>query len=160
VKRPDRLVDLALRFPSTAFDLVGPEDGSSYASAIVERARALPNLTVHGAVPRTDIPTVLRRAAFLLCTSEIEGFPNTFLEAWGLGVPVISTFDPGDIVERGNLGWIADPERLAETLARVLDDPEARRQAGARGRQHFVEHHTLDAVMPRFERLLMELQSR
>jgi len=40
---------------------------------------------------RTDAPAIIRQCDVLYVTSEREGFPNSVLEAMGLGVPVVST---------------------------------------------------------------------
>ncbi|MEW6334630.1 MAG: glycosyltransferase family 4 protein, partial [Thermodesulfobacteriota bacterium] len=78
-KDPGRLLDVARICPEMDFDLVGPGDGSPYAEEICARAGTLPNLTLHGEVPRSGMPAVYRRASILCCTSVLEGFPNTFL---------------------------------------------------------------------------------
>jgi hypothetical protein len=54
-------------------------------------------------------------------TSEYEGFPNTFLQAWSRGIPVISYFDPDNIIEKNNLGFVINSEEeLAKRLKNVL----------------------------------------
>ncbi len=40
---------------------------------------------------RTDVPAIVRQCDVLYVTSAHEGFPNSVLEAMGLGVPVVST---------------------------------------------------------------------
>jgi len=152
-KRPDRFLDLAESRPDLRFDLVGPSDGSDFATGIVRRAQTLTNVTVHGAVAREKVASFYREAACLCCTSEFEGFPNTFLEAWAQGVPVISTIDPDGLIGRRELGRpVGRPEDLGDALRNLLADPEAWRQTSLRARRYYEENHSIGAAMPRFER--------
>jgi glycosyltransferase involved in cell wall biosynthesis len=161
VKRADRFLDLADSFPEYGFDLIGPGDGSRYATAVDGRARGMANVTVHGPLRREAVLEQLATAACLCCTSDIEGFPNTFLEAWSLGVPVLSTFDPDDTLTRERLGWfVADPAQLPQALRAVMRDDAQRLEAGARARAYYTLHHTPDAVMPQVEAVLHAVAAR
>jgi glycosyltransferase involved in cell wall biosynthesis len=158
VKRPDRLLDLADRCSGVSFDLVGPGDGSRFADATLERARSCTNVTVHGPLTSTGVGTLLSQAACLCSTSDTEGFPNTFLEAWSYAVPVLSMFDPDDVIRRNRLGWIAAGSQvLASLLEQVLADDEGRKQASANARTYFLQTHTAERVMPRFESLFADV---
>ena len=155
-KRPDRFLDLARACPDLRFDLVGPGDGGDYAPAILRRAQTLANVTVHGAIAREAVGAFYRVAACLCSTSEFEGFPNTFLEAWAQGVPVVSTVDPDGLIQRCGLGRaVAKAEDLAGALRDLLAEPEVWRQASLRARRYYEENHAVEAAMPRFERAFL-----
>jgi glycosyltransferase involved in cell wall biosynthesis len=157
VKRPDRLLDLAEQCPQAAFDLVGPFYQDGYCPAIKERACRVPNVSIHGAVPRDRMSEFYQRASLLCCTSDYEGFPNTFLEAWSHGVPVVSTVDPDGVIARRNLGrHCADPAELAKAMTELLRSPEEYREVSANARRYFLETHTPEAVMPRVESVLVQ----
>ncbi len=160
-KRPDRYLDLAEACPSLHFDLVGPSDGSAYAADVLARAAALPNVTVHGAVARERVYEFYRRAACLCSSSLFEGFPNTFLEAWGQGLPVVSTFDPDGLIQARGLGRF-EPEvaGLAPALLALVQDPATWREASGAARRYYVEHHTVEAAMPRFEAAFLRTVAR
>src|SRR4029453_14966317 len=49
---PDRYLDLAEACPDLQFDLVGPLGDGDYPVAVVERARGLANVRVHGPAAR------------------------------------------------------------------------------------------------------------
>jgi glycosyltransferase involved in cell wall biosynthesis len=150
-KCPERLLEVARLCPEVHFDAVGPADGSEYAKGIGDRARVLPNLTLHGAMPRTRIAELYQRAVCLCCTSVLEGFPNTFLEAWSHGLPVVSTFDPDRLIAERRLGIAAkDAAGVAAGIQRLICSPDEWLQFSARARGYYIENHTLDAVMPRF----------
>jgi glycosyltransferase involved in cell wall biosynthesis len=156
-KCPERLLELARLCPEVHFDVVGPADGSAYAREICDHACTLPNLTLHGAMPRARMAEFYRRAACLCCTSVLEGFPNTFLEAWSHGLPVVSTFDPDRLIAEHRLGVAAgDVAGLAAGIRRLIHAPEAWTEISARVRGYYVENHTPDAVMPRFVAIFLD----
>jgi glycosyltransferase involved in cell wall biosynthesis len=65
------------------------------------------------------------------------------LEALALGVPVVSTREGAEGL--GDLGGVVveeDDLRLAQATVALLEDPDARRAAGARARASFIAHHT------------------
>jgi glycosyltransferase involved in cell wall biosynthesis len=159
-KRPDRLLDVAEAMPDLTFDLVGPHDDSAYARGVIERARRLRNVAVHGRAPRGEVPEFYRRAACLCATSDREGFPNTFLEAWSHGVPVISTFDPDQLIAERGLGVaVSDPGALAEAIRVLLRSPDRWATASSNARRYYMEHHTVEQVMPRFEQVFAEVKA-
>jgi glycosyltransferase involved in cell wall biosynthesis len=159
-KCPERLLELARLCPEMHFDVVGPADGSEYAREICNRARTFPNLTLHGSMPRARMPEFYKRAACLCCTSVLEGFPNTFLEAWSHGLPVVSTFDPDRLIAEHRLGVAAeDAAGLAAGIQRLFQSSDAWLQVSARVRCYYVENHTPNAVMPRFVGIFLDALS-
>lgn len=156
-KRPDRLLSVAAACPEVSFDVVGPITHDPYVASVVARARELHNVTLHGRAPRTQMDAFYRQAAVLLCTSDWEGFPNTFLEAWSHGVPVVSTHDPDGIIAQLRLGAAAprDPLAVAGALRSLLRARDTWTVASVNARRHYVANHTVDHVMKRFEAELL-----
>lgn len=71
-----------------------------------------------------------RRARLFVNTSAHEGFPNTFLQAWSQGIPVISFVDPDDLIRKNRLGLVVhDIDEMARGIRDVLQ-----------GKTHFSEH--------------------
>jgi glycosyltransferase involved in cell wall biosynthesis len=151
VKRLEWLVELAERCPGIDFDIVGPIENRKYAEPILNRARALNNVVWHGRKLRHEVSEMYQRAACLICTSLREGFPNTFLEAWSYGVPVISTLDVDHHIEKLGLGTIAtDLKSLERALNTITSDTHIWRLSSERARAYFEHHHTTDIAMTRF----------
>lgn len=158
VKRPDRLLDLAEACPDISFDLVGPLPPGGLAEVVGTRATQPPNLTVHGAVPREGMERFYRGATILCCTSDYEGFPNTFLEAWSHGVPVVSTVDPDDLITKRRLGAVArDVAGMKQAIESLLTTPGRFTEMSGNARRYYLENHTVEAVLPRFEAVLCEV---
>jgi glycosyltransferase involved in cell wall biosynthesis len=158
VKRPDRLLDLAEICPDVEFDVVGPTDDSEYADDACARAKSVANVTLHGPVSRKSVTGFYERAKILCCTSDIEGFPNVFLEAWSHGLPIVTTFDPDHLVRTKGLGRVgSNAEELATGIRSLLESPEEWRKASQSARQHYLRNHTVDKACRNFEKLFSEL---
>jgi glycosyltransferase involved in cell wall biosynthesis len=94
------------------------------------------------------------RAFLLCCTSIYEGFPNTFIEAWSTGLPIVTTFDPDDIILSKQLGIYAkNTSELVKGINTLLQDYVLWKQISAFARQYYLERHTVDLDMLRFEKL-------
>lgn len=160
-KRPEWLLDVAERCPDMMFDVVGAANMEcDYASSLIARATTIPNVRMHGRVPHPEMLGYYRRCNVLCCTSAYEGFPNTFLEAWSLGIPVVSTFDPDGVIAANGLGWVAQSvDELVTCLNRVHRSPEIRTEASRAARQYYVANHAPDMCLPALEQLLSRLVS-
>ena len=159
VKRFELLLEVARACPEIGFDVAGMLDaGDTYLAPLLAAARELPNIALHGAVPRARMPAMYRGAALLLCTSRYEGFPNTFIEAWSLGIPVVSTVDPDGLIAGQDLGGVADSAAgLAAAIRRVAGDATAWRAMSARARDYYVRNHAVDHAMGLFEQMFREV---
>jgi glycosyltransferase involved in cell wall biosynthesis len=161
-KRFELALELAARAPEMHLDVVGGRAGKAgYAEAVERRAMALANVSLHGWVPHDRVGAFYDRAHVLLCTSAVEGFPNTFLEAWARGTPTVSTVDPDGLIAHEGLGAVADgAERLHEALGRLLREPGRWTEASQRARRRFVEHHVPSRAGDTYETLLDDLVTR
>jgi glycosyltransferase involved in cell wall biosynthesis len=138
-KHADLLLDLARRMPNVTFHMVGgPVGGHEAHFADVEReANALPNVRFHGFVPYHETAPFYERARLFVSTSEMEGFPNTYLQAWARGTPVVAYFDPDSVIARNGLGAaVTTQDQLQATIARLLADDAAWQAASARCLAH------------------------
>lgn len=152
-KRLELLLDVAERLPDVMFDVAGePDRDDEYSRSVLKRASTLVNVMMHGRVPRAKMAEFYRQAAVLCCTSRFEGFPNTFLEAWSCGLPLITTFDPDSTVVKQGLGaYGTDAETLCGGIRRFLDSPVEWKAASQRAREYYLENHAVEPSMLRFE---------
>lgn len=158
VKRPDKFLDVVQFCPDLEFDLVGPAGTDSYSREVLERASRLPNLRIHGGASRDVMPSHYKNSACLCSTSDVEGFPNTFLEAWSYGIPVVSTIDPDSVIEERGLGSITrEVPEMVIALRKILESAERWAEISRRARTYFLEAHHFPKVMPRMERIFLDL---
>jgi glycosyltransferase involved in cell wall biosynthesis len=107
-----------------------------------------------GPVRYADTGKLFDRARIFLNTSSIEGFPNTFLQAWIRAVPVVSFFDPDGLVNRLQLGRIASSlDDMREAIRGLLDVHTYRENIGQRAREFAVREFTSGVAARYIERL-------
>jgi glycosyltransferase involved in cell wall biosynthesis len=157
VKRPDLVLDLARRLPQYRFALIGgsvPEH-KAYFGRIAAEARNLPNLIVAGRIPYEKVGAWFERSRLHINTSDVEGFPNTFLQAWIRSVPVVSFFDPDGLIQERSLGSkCSDVEDMIVALDDLLRNPQRRADIGKRAHAFAAADYAAHNVAARYLDLL------
>src|SRR6185312_13551971 len=138
-KRPMLLLEAARQLPQLQFHIIGgamPGAESLYAT-VRSAALQLANVRFHGSVPYHEVGEFYERARVLVGTSEIEGFPNTYLQAWAHGAPVVAFLDPDRLVANHGLGSVvSSPDELQAAVAALLADPAHWRRVSERCRRY------------------------
>jgi glycosyltransferase involved in cell wall biosynthesis len=164
-KRPEALIDLAEALPDARFLMVPLETDETHwypelAERVHRRAERLPNLDLVQTLPRERLLDELSRTVAVVKTSEVEGMPNTFLEAWARGVPVLSlSVDPGRRIAEHDIGIVAGDslERLVAAADELWRDGRRRAEMGERARRYVSEVHSPAAVAARWRAVLDRL---
>jgi glycosyltransferase involved in cell wall biosynthesis len=150
LKRPDLFIELARRLPELRFVMVGgpglAPDAGAYFDAIMRDAATVPHLRTVGHVPFEEVGHWFDSAALVINTSDYEGLPNTFMQAWLRGTPTLSFVRPESAP--GVSGTIAcsDLSQMVDEARRLTTDRDAWSLASATCRRHFEAHHTIDAA--------------
>jgi glycosyltransferase involved in cell wall biosynthesis len=70
-----------------------------------EKLKLFKNVKLTGRLSHDETLRQISGSRALISTSPMEGFPNVFIEAWAVGVPVLSLYvDPGNVIEKEELG--------------------------------------------------------
>jgi len=151
LKRPELVLELARQLPDVKFTLAGgPFPGSrggTYYEDVCAAASRVPNVSMPGAVRYTDSGGWFDRARIFLNTSSVEGFPNTFLQAWLRGVPVVSFFDPDGLIRRLRLGAVAaSTDDMRESIRGLLESDVYRENIGQRAHDFATREFTSAAA--------------
>jgi glycosyltransferase involved in cell wall biosynthesis len=156
-KRFGLLLDAAERCPGIMFDVIGDGPPGSETSRLRQRAAALSNVRLSGYVPHAEMPAQYQGARAVVCTSTLEGFPNTFLEAWARGIPVVTTFDPDGLVQHHGLGLQADDANaLAAALRQICDNDALHARLATAARAYYLAHHTVEATVSAYDILFTQ----
>ena len=150
VKRPDRILELAGDLPEVKIHMVGgPLPGEEALFRDVRDTAAVKaNLTFHGRLPYPDASDLYGRARMLVNTSDVEGFPNSYLQAWIRGVPVVTLIDPDRTIEREGLGVaVSSAAQIPAAVRHLLDDATAWKTASDRCRAFMAREHGEDKVL-------------
>jgi glycosyltransferase involved in cell wall biosynthesis len=154
-KRPALLLELAARLPHRRFVMVGGPDPRE--TALFERVRSqaagLANVELTGFLPFAQAERRFDDARVLVNTSEYEGMPNTFLQAWSRGIPTVATVDVGTPVHRAFRGI----DEGAQAIESLFQSRAAWESASRGCREHFERMHSCARVLSQYERLFDEL---
>lgn len=156
LKRPHLFLDVAEALPSIRFVMAGApaEDSRDLYDEVRARAEQMPNTDCLGFVPFREIDKYYARASAYVCTSTIEGFPNTFLQAWSHGRPVVSTFDPDQLICEHKLGFHChDLDELVEGVRIACEHSSDYAQ---RVREYLCQYHSPEVILPQIEKALLQ----
>ncbi len=132
-QRPDQRLRIVGRSPAPA----------------VQALTEIAGVDVVGTVP--DVRPYLSQAAVAVVPLHIaRGVQNKVLEALAMGKPVVASPEPIvglDVVEGTHLFSATEPGEWINTLIRLLDDAELRRDVGAAGQAYVTANHRWDQCL-------------
>jgi glycosyltransferase involved in cell wall biosynthesis len=153
-KHPELVPVLANSLPDVKFTMIGgPVAGHEELYEKVKLAAAsCANLDFLGPVPYEQVNDYFSRSRVFANTSDTEGFPNSFLQAWARGVPVISFFDPDGLISKRNLGAVPDNlEMMSREIEKLLSAERLLEEFSNRVKRFALENYSPEAVAKIYE---------
>jgi glycosyltransferase involved in cell wall biosynthesis len=144
------------KFPEVKFVLVGQADHDNpkaiARNQVLEWISSMPYLEWWGEKEPDKMAEVISRSTIVVLPSYHEGLPKVLLEAAASGRPVIGTDIPGcrPIVRdrvNGYLVPVKNPEKLAEAIIDLLQDPEKINLFGKAGRAIVCEEFSEEKIV-------------
>lgn len=161
LKQPHVYLDLAQEFPEERFVMImPPRTEMGLFSEVEARARELPNVEFIKGVHYRAIQPYFDRAKVFVNTSQVEGYPNTFVQSMMGATPIVSlNVDPNEILSKHGLGFCAhgDVGTLVQSLRQMLSDQQRNAEMGQRAFEYAKEHHDIVRVAGLFERTLRQI---
>jgi glycosyltransferase involved in cell wall biosynthesis len=140
-KGAETLIKAWRRFPHFKLRILG--DGALRPKLeSLARSEGL-NIEFAGRQPKNVVLQSIADAEFMIIPSECyEGFPMVIAESYACGTPVLASRigSLNELVEEGVTGrkfTAGDPDSLADTAQRMLNDPQELRRMRARARAYF-----------------------
>lgn len=152
LKRPEWVLSAAKALPNYTFTMVGGPDSKdlSYYESVKNEATAQDNVSFMGSKPFLDACDIVSKSKVLVCTSTFEGFPNTFLQAWSYGIPVVSTVDPSGIIASNKLGVVITSEDdLPKVLQHILGNSDTYESLCHNVKSFFAENYSSNNALRR-----------
>lgn len=168
-KRFDVVISLAKMLPQYNFTVAMNKSDLDLYHSSCEQCASLNNVNFVGQVSHVEMEHLFEQAKIFLNTSIREGFPNTYLQAWMNGVPVVSlNIDPDNIIEKYGLGRIVKEDiydinnkrvsgnvlRLRDYVFELLINHDLREYIGQRAVEYIQKCHTVEKVLPELIRVL------
>lgn len=160
-KRPDLVLDLAESIPNASFHVVGgPNEPELYVQS-KRRAESMRNVTFHGPVPYRQVGEFYDRCRVFLNTSDVEGFPNSYLQAWVRSRPVVAFFDPDGLINREGMGQaVTSLDEMRVAVLSYLNNRSALESVGERCRKYMSMMYGDDVVLQPYMQMIKCLVSQ
>ena len=157
-KQPEIFIELAKKIKEANFYIIGPCNNNDYLDKLRSISIGINNLKFCGFIQHDEIVKIYAKDIVLVNTSRFEGFPNTFLEAWSYGNPVISLdVDPDEVICNFRLGFHSKTfDRMVEDLKVLIKDKKLRMELGYNGRKYVEDNHSIEKIVDEFENLILD----
>jgi glycosyltransferase involved in cell wall biosynthesis len=147
VKRPKLFLDLAEQLSyrdDIEFWMVGRPGGHRSIRSTMCAIHSSTRIRYFGELSLEKVNELMEQADVFVNTSSFEGFPNTFIQAWGRGAVVTSlVVDVDGGMDARGIGYCTGSlARMAEVIARLADSPDLRREISERAFAHAWQEHS------------------
>lgn len=149
-KRPEMFIELARisKNESLRFVMIGGREEESYLKNLF---KDLPkNFIWLGKQGFEETEKWFDSASFFVCTSKFlgEGFPNTFVQSWVRGIPVLSIdVDPDGIIQANKLGFVCKSiKEIKEKIIFLRKNKEKYVAISSRARGYAIRNHSLNKM--------------
>jgi glycosyltransferase involved in cell wall biosynthesis len=151
IKRPDRLLDVAMEIKRRGVDvrfLVAGE-GELFESSKQRCQQEQLNVTFFGW--RNDIDQIFAASDIAILTSDNEGIPLTLIQAAQAALPIVATSvgSISDIVINESSGYLTSKNagEMADAIEKLVRDPQLRKMMGEAGKARATQYFSLDRML-------------
>lgn len=151
----DDIEEIVTKIPERKFLIIG-RCRDKYSMKKIDILKERSNVEYLGELEHITIANYLKKAIALISVSKMEGFPNTFIEAWAHGLPVLSlNVNPGNIMNLYKIGKCYDKD--IELLINDLDNQGFDYNSKIIQR-YVINHHNMKKNIRKFLSLMDSIQ--
>lgn len=150
VKRPEWLPEVCQLLTGLSIQVAGGRDANQPAlyDLVADYAGRHSNMVFHGAVSYAQSIHLFDQTKVFINTSRVEGFPNTYLQSWARGIPVVATYDPDGLIQERGLGVaVQTPQELANAVQQLVSSPSQWLECSQRCIRFMEERYRTETVL-------------
>ncbi|TKJ41546.1 hypothetical protein CEE37_02995 [candidate division LCP-89 bacterium B3_LCP] len=160
-KRPELFIQLAENCADidAEFIMIGSCVSPQILKDIKEAEDRIEKFSYIGPMDPVEAEKRISQASVLVNTSEFEGFPNAFQQAWIYGVPTVSLgVDPDGVISREKLGSCVSSLKDMENEVRcLLNDASLRSEIGDKAQKFSRQEYDIKQLLPKYLALFHDL---
>ena len=161
-KKPELFLKLATEFPKQRFVIICyKEKDEDYWDKIFKYSSRISNLKFIEFVPFSKIEVFFKESKVFVCTStDNEGFPNTFIQAFKNKTPVISlNTNPDNFLVKNKIGFFCENNfnKMKEFLQLLLNNYELYQNYSENAFSYVRKNHDIDKNIIHWFRLIRDL---
>ena len=164
VKQPELFLRLARTIPQTKFQMIGGRAARNpeLYDQIKKSAVKISNLEFLGFVPFHEVDRYFKQAAIFVNTSNVEGFPATFVQAWATYTPVVSlNVDPIEIISKKKIGFHSKSfQQMVKDVKQLLIDGKLRNEMGKNARKYVEREHDIKMITAKYLKVLEQIGAK
>ena len=142
--------NLSERYNNINFLMIGAanKENKKLQNKIDEEVINIPNLKYLGKCSIDFVNAVLAKSHIYVHTSYIEGFANTFIQAWMRKVPVVSLYsNPDNIFNRNKIGYFCgDFNTMLKVVIKLIENKKLREEMGIEAQKFAIKYHSIKNI--------------
>ncbi|MGH9504275.1 MAG: glycosyltransferase [Terriglobales bacterium] len=151
------------QFPGVSLEIIGDGPERSALQKLADEQGVSDKVHFRGRQSRRQVADAMRRATLFALPSRYEGLGCVYLEAMAAGKAAIACRGQGigEVIVPGVNGFLIeadDQKDLADTLSRLLQQADLRREIGQAARRTILQGYTLEQQAAQLSRLYRECQ--
>ena len=151
MKQPELFVQLAKELENVIdvqFIMIGRNDNKSKYTNLIKDIDQIKSLEYLGSQSQEQVNNIFLESHLLVNTSKLEGFSNTFIQAWMREVPVLTiTVDPDEVIRKNTIGvCTGNYEALKNTIIELVNSPKLISKMGKQGREYANKDHSMKNI--------------